>query len=207
MIARSLICAMAVASMALNTANAAPILLASHSSDVAGGGAPESEPQVEFILQLPGSLEDKYGLGVGAFWEAPGQLDFTNAGDPGFAIFALSATNGIAEEFRFWDLFPSGGGHISPPAPESLLFGVSPDLFGYELTQVRLIVENLVFQPWTPDPLNNPDLQGFTYSAEITYEFYGLPVPEPSSLAVLAVPAVIAVIVDNCRCSRRQCST
>lgn len=183
------------------TLTAEPVLLASYDFTSEGGHAPESDPRVEFILQLPTTFppSDFFGLGVDMdiFWEDgdQGSFDFSAGTDEAFDDFALFATDGIEDNFTIFDLFPSGSGGGTPPSPESVLFGVSPDLVGNELQLVRLIVHEVSFEPWVPDPVQYPEIEGFLYSADLTYEFYGTPIPEPTTLIVLACGLVIITSV------------
>jgi hypothetical protein len=169
------------------TLTAEPVLLASYDFSSYGGHAPESDPRVEFILQLPAGSPPATSYGLGAdldiFWESgdQGLFNFTSSTDEAFDNLALSATDGIEDNFTIFDLFPSGGGGATPPHPESVLFGVSPDLVGNEVQLVRLIVHEISFDPWVPDPVQYPEIEGFTYTASLTYEFYGTPIPDPGT--------------------------
>jgi hypothetical protein len=177
------------------TAIASPMLLASYNRPVEGGLAPALIPEAEFILQLPtGDPPDPDpGLGAGIYWREGGTdtIDFTPQNSPTFPVFAIAATNGTPDDFRFWNLLPPGGGSGSAPMLESTLFGRSPDLVGNTLDYVRLTVRSLQFQHWVPDP-DLPDVQGFLYTADLTYEFFGTPVPEPMTAVMLIVAALAA---------------
>jgi hypothetical protein len=169
------------------TLTAEPMLLASYDFSSYGGHAPESDPRVEFILQLPTTSPptDFFGLGMDAniFWEDGdrGSVEFDSATDEAFDDFATFATDGIEDSFTIFDLFPLGSGGATPPRPESVLFGASPDLVGNELQRVRLIVHEITLEAWVPDPVQYPEIEGFLYTADLTYEFYGTPIPAPGS--------------------------
>ncbi len=175
------------------SANAESVLLASYDFTSVGGHAPESDPRVEFILQLPTSSPPGGTFGLGSaldnFWKDGDQgfFDFTSETDDAFDNFAAAATNGIAEKFSVIDLFSSGSGGATAPAPESELFGTSPDLVRYEVELVRLIVQDINVDPWVPDPDSHPEIKGFQHQTRLTYEFYGSVVPEPSSIVFIVV--------------------
>ncbi len=168
-----------------------------------GGVAPEADGRVEFILQLPTASPpgevSGLGMDLGIFWEDgdQGSFDYSSGTDEGFDDFASFATDGIEQKFVLWDFFPSGSGGGTPPVLESLLFGASPDLVGNDLDSVRLIVHEISFESWVPDPAH-PEIEGFLYSADLTYEFYGTPVPEADSAVLLAVAAGLFARRGDC---------
>lgn len=173
------------------------ILLASYDFTSTGGHAPESDPRVEFVLQLPATSPPTGYFGLGAnrdiFWmdDQPGVHEFTSRDGMDFLQFAQYATDGIEQNISLWDLFPSGSGGASPLMRESSLFSASPDLVGNELEMVRLIVRRIEVDPWVPDPENYPEIEGFRHETELTFEFYGLPIPEPSTIALTVIGAMM----------------
>lgn len=178
--------------LAQRVATGSPILLATFDTYDSGGGAPESDPRIEFVLQLPTAFPptDFFGLGQdrNIFWNDRelGTAYFNATNDPAFDLFALHATDGIDDRFMLWTRFPSGGGN-GRLGVESELFGLSPDLVGNRLDYVKLTVFDVRFEPWVPDPETFPDIQGYEYLGFVRYEFYGTPVPEPEAFAILAI--------------------
>ncbi len=191
--ARTFLMTLGVVVTGSTLAEAEPILLASFDALVNGGHAPETDPRVEFVLQLPSTFPPSafFGIGQGVFWGADdeGSYNLRRENDPEFHNFAQFATDGIKDIFHLWGLFPNGSGGGSPGS-ESELFGRAPDLQGFELDYVRLNVHSIEFEPWIPFPDVEPVKQGFTYQAEITYEFYGI--PEPSTLLLLLMSVAFA---------------
>jgi hypothetical protein len=166
--------------------NAGPVLLASYDEVFAGGTAPQSIAEVQFVLQLspdvPLAIEELSGLGAGIWWEEgdQGAIDFTRDTSAAFPDFAAAATDGIDSRFASLTGFFEGNDH-GVIAPESTLFGRSPDLVGYELELVRLIVREVRFEPLIIDAF-----EGFSVESDISYQFYGSPIPEPSAVILLA---------------------
>jgi hypothetical protein len=164
-----------------------PALLATYPFRTNGGGAPETDPRVELILQLPTNFPptDFFGLGQGLdlFWEDGelGSFDFTSVNDAGFDDFANFATDGLDDLFALYTLFPSGGGDGDFGA-ETELFGGVADLVGFNLELVRLVVDEASVTPWFPDPINEPELSGFKFDISGSYEFYGSVIPEPGAI-------------------------
>ncbi len=175
--------------------HAGPVLLGTLDYYTSGGGAPETDPRLEFILELPANFfAAPSGLGAGRDLFVENRdlriIYFNADNEPAFPSFASHATDGIEDQFTLWSLFPSSGGsgHLGT---ESQLFGVSPDLIGNTLDYVRLIVFDVRFAPWTPDPDVHPEIEGFKFLAFLRYEFYGTPVPEPESLSLFALCALV----------------
>lgn len=65
------------------------------------------------------------------------------------------------------------------PLTESSLLAMPSDLIGNNLDEVRLTVHSVHFSAFEPVP----DLTGFKYIADITWSFYGTPIPEPGMIA------------------------
>ncbi|MBU0716609.1 MAG: hypothetical protein KJ749_00030 [Planctomycetes bacterium] len=177
-------------------AHAGPVLLAyfDQTSGVASAGtAPPPEHRAQFVLELtpyPAVLGPRVGLGV--FWEDgdSGVFDFTAETDNGFVGFADFATNGIDDWLMDLILFPGGGGG-GGGAPESVRLGTSPDLSGYRLALVRLIVHDVTIESFSPE--DQPDLEGTRVLGHLTYEFYGTVIPEPTTLCLLATGAALVM--------------
>lgn len=168
------------------TVSASPALLGSYDEVSVGASAPQSASRVQFVLQLspsvPLPLESAFGLGVGIWWEdgSHGSVDFTRNNSDAFLDFATSATDGLDSRFASITGFFNGNPHGVIGA-ESTLFGRSPDLAGYDLELVRLIVHDVRFEPIMID-----EFEGFSVESAISYEFYGTPIPEPATLVLVA---------------------
>jgi len=96
------------------------------------------------------------------------------------------ATNGVNDQYFIHVTWPNGTGGAGGGA-ESRLFnhhpyiGEPPDLVGYELELVRLTVHAVHFEPWP----EGGDGDGYLVQANLTYECFGSPVPEPPTLLLL----------------------
>jgi|CXWL01.1.fsa_nt_gi hypothetical protein len=163
------------------TAYAGPVLLAAFDNHVHGPGYVFPETQVQFILELVGS-EDYVDLGTGYYWSDgdTGTIDLTPSTDPGFPLFAELITNGVDDRLGdgiIWTHQGYGGG-VLYDALESDILGLTPDLTGSRLDFVRLIVRSVEFEPEImPD-----DRIGYRVNYDLTFQFYGVAVPEPSTL-------------------------
>lgn len=175
--------------------HAGPVLLASFdqtSGVESSGTGPPPEHRAQFVLELtpyPVVLGARIGLGV--FWEDgdSGVVDFTPETDTGFVGLADLATNGIDDWVMDLIIFPGGGGG-GGGAPESVRLGTSPDLIGYQLDLVRLIVHDVTIAGFSPE--DNPDLEGTRVLGHLTYEFYGTVIPEPTTVTLLTAAVAIA---------------
>jgi hypothetical protein len=113
--------------------------------------------------------------------------------DPDFPSLASFLTNGRDDEIGFsvfkFDAvgFPGIGEGIS----ESIFFRglepvrLGPDLIGYHISRINLMIENLSFSPF-PDPAGGT---GTTFFAEFKFSFEGTsaPIPEPGTVALVTI--------------------
>lgn len=172
-----------VLSLPGNAAIAGPIMLASFDETYGYSVAPVADPLVRFRLSLF-SLDPEAAaiLSPPTLWADgdSGSIDMRRGSIAFFDQFASMATDGIDTQYT------SGAGFINAigranVGPESELFGVSPDLVGYELELIRLIVHSIHTAPFQVDGLD-----GFELDYDITYEFYGTPIPEPATVVLMA---------------------
>ena len=173
------------------------ILLASYRVAGGFGGSLRTEERVEFLLEMKPFGFEPPGprLGLGVFWEEgdSGSIDYTRANSPDFSEFAELATNGVADHFTPFTLWPNGAGGGAGGSEVHLFnqFFASPDdppdLAGNTLDLVRLVVQFIDFDPFV-FPTGE---QGLIVTRVIKYEFYGTPIPEPGTLGLLAVGAVV----------------
>lgn len=171
------------------------VLLASFDIHGEPAHAPETEQRVEFFLELRPFDADPPGsrLREGTFWSEgeQGIHEFSALDTAEFALFADLATNGVNDKYLLYTFWPGGIGSAQGGF-ESRLFGREPalgelpDLFGFELDLVRISVRNVDFEPW---PM--PDPTGFEVTYDLTYEFYGTPIPEPGTLLLLVSGGMI----------------
>jgi hypothetical protein len=151
---------------------------------------------VEFILQLAVDEWEPHpeirALGSGIFWEDgdQGAVSFTSENCDVFDDFVSYATNGIEDYFVIWNLSHNGGGGGSYNISETIILDGNPDLLGKELTVVHLRINSLDIWPWAPFP----GQEGYRYSVDITWEFYGAIVPEPST-AFLCMAGIIMQLI------------
>jgi len=171
---------------------AAPILLGSLTGSASGASAPETELRVAIVLQhdvvvAPFQLR----LGEGIWWVDgdSGTIDFSSENDENFDELGARLTDGVDELLFIFVLAASRGG-VGNGWPESVWLDGSPDLVGNRLDFIRLIVHELSVDPYT-SPFGG--LEGTQWDVDWTYEFWGKPVPEPTSLSLLAIGAVALV--------------
>jgi hypothetical protein len=122
-----------------------------------------------------------------------GSYDITPSNEPLFAEFASVLTNGANDNFMLLTRMLGNGGDGGTVASESHFFPSGHDLAGNQLDFVRLDVSNVHI--WTIDP--SVHWQG--WSADVTYEFWGTPLPEPAT----ALPILFTALM-GCRRRRRR---
>jgi hypothetical protein len=127
-------------------------------------------------------------------------LDLNATVDADFKHVAGLLADGIDERVLFGSKLGSGGG--GQGVFESVLFhggamGTSPvDLAGHQLTRVQLAINAIAL----PSPGSDPNGDGLwtDVQANITYRFFGVVVPEPTSL-VSAVSLLVVMVVRRVR--------
>ncbi len=165
-------------------------LLSSFSLHAGAGPAPCQSTRTQFFLE-----HDSQGfthivtLGQGLrFWgdgEA-GFIDFTPSNSPAFSEFAALVSDG-QDDFIVSLGYAEGCGGGGPGFMESEMLGGAPDLAGWQLESVRLIVHDITVEAYDPPCDCGP---GTRFDANITWEFWGTPVPEPGMLGLLGVVGV-----------------
>lgn len=123
-------------------------------------------------------------LGSGLLWEhgSNGSYDFSAGNTPNFAQFVQHVTNDVDEEISLLIRNAGGGGGGDGPWSESNWGFGSPDLSGNQVDFIRLIVHNINIQPYVlPEPFGD----GLQWEAHFTWEFWGTPVPEPGTAALV----------------------
>jgi hypothetical protein len=147
-------------------------LLAQYSATTGGGsgfGGTYDKARI-----FPRYEDFRMGKSVAPYWRAgdSGSFDFTASNSENFAQFVSELTDGqddlLGQEFELGDPPGPGGWELMR---ESKLLNRTPDLFGYEVTAVRLLVHDVRMR-------NDPNW--FRFEADITWEYWGR-VPEPSS--------------------------
>jgi hypothetical protein len=167
-------------------------LLTSFSLFQGGGFAPCPQiGPVEFYLGIDGPPPLYYtpiGLGLAAWNDGQsGQFDIAPINEPLFLDLAQQLTNGTDDAFYMLDGMQgiNGGLGGGVGGPESLFFPPPGDLAGNQLDFVRLYVSNVDIQ------VLDPESSWVAWTADVTYEFWGTPIPEPAGLLLLA-PALLA---------------
>ena len=173
-----------------------PILLASFNVRAGlGTTPPPTDRRVAFVIGV--GTKDTIGLpidevGDQVFWShgSSGVVDFTAKNEKDFPSFASSVTDGANDIlYTLAALAPGGGGGNGGGGFESdklcktyPCVGRPPDLLGYRLDILRLIVRSVDFERFEPKP-------GFFIDVryDIAYEFYGTPIPEPHTLTLLSI--------------------
>lgn len=100
---------------------------------------------------------------------------FTPANTTEFAEFATHLTDGVDDFFGRAYQLSNGISGVSFSS-ESWALGTGTDLVGYDIESIRLVVDELTL---------SSDANGYEYSVDATWEFWG--VPEPATLSLLAL--------------------
>ena len=145
-------------------------------------------------IQTPPSLNPVTGIfSMTISTNDTGRTFFANTtSEPGFNGFVAGLTDGANGYMRLQDLIPLTWGVGS----EANVLGRSPatpDFAGYNITQIGFRVNN--YYDWFYAPENR-----YLNTLEYSLDFYGTPVPEPSTWALLTLGAVALL---RCRKARR----
>lgn len=148
---------------------------------MAGGHQPCNLGPVEFFLGYQTEPFDPIVVGLGLqSWDSgeSGSIEISALNDAGFGGLASALTDGVDNYLYLLDS-PSGcpglGGNF---ALESFWIQGSPDLVGNNIEFIRLIVHEVIIEEQGT---------GVTWQSNLTYEFWGAPIPEPAPLALLVV--------------------
>lgn len=151
---------------------------------VAAGPFDEKLP-VEFLLgansQGGGFFPDSF-VGSDVLWDDGGfgAVDFSPENSAAFPELADFLTNGDNDRIFMMVSWPGRGGSGVSVPEESLGLG-HPDLMGNEITRTRLTVDYLTITPFDT---------GYLAEGAISWEIFGAPIPEPSSLILLGGVAI-----------------
>jgi hypothetical protein len=161
-------------------------LLASCAVFNGGGFAPCSEiGPVEFLIGYdpdpfgPPYAPVDYGRGLRLWNDGDsGHFNITPGNEPRFADLAAVLTDGDVDMIWFLNVMdtrdPIGVGGSG--RPESAFCPSASDLAGNQLDFVRLYVSNVDIQ------VLDPATQWVAWTADVTYEFWGEPIPEPATI-------------------------
>ncbi len=108
-----------------------------------------------------------------------GSYVFTPANTSSFDGFVTHLTDGVDGFLGRGYTFQSGGSGMGYSS-ESSAFGTDTDLIGYEIDSIRLFVDEL--------SVSSHDT-GYDFSADVTWEFWG--VPEPATLSLLVLGGLL----------------
>jgi hypothetical protein len=156
-----------------------------------GSRVPLSAPQgLQFVIEFrsPSTPSVFELLGREAYWQdgASGSYDFGVGNSPEFSQLSQLVTNGLDDEISLlWynDFYGSGG----IMWPESQFGFGNPDLAGNQIDFIRLVVHDLSIQPYSDPPYG----EGLQWNAHITWEFWGIPLPEPASALLLLCGSIL----------------
>ncbi|MBE7508265.1 MAG: hypothetical protein HS101_18545 [Planctomycetia bacterium] len=186
---RTIFCASILLMLVTNHSAGSPILLAIYHQDWPGGpsGGPPTD-RVEFPLaHLHAGEIFPFTIGESVSWidNQPGSLDLNESNDSDFLEMAARLTDGQDEEL--FSMLIAGSSGVGSPQPESIQHGIAPDLFGNEIDFIRFIVDNITITPFV-----HPEFgQRVHVIASVSYEFWGTPVPEPTTLTLLFIIALL----------------
>ena len=172
-------------------AHADSLLLGSLTGSASGASAPETELRVQIVLVHQSVVAPfRLQLGGGTWWEDEdsGAIDFTSESDEDFDALAARLTDGVDELLHIFVRASNAG--VGNGWPESVWVDGSPDLVGNRLDFIRLIVHELSVAPYTSP---NGGTEGTQWDVDWTYEFWGNPIPEPTSLSLLGIGALALV--------------
>jgi hypothetical protein len=131
-----------------------------------------------------------YGHGL-RMWNQgdSGQFDISPANEPRFSDLAAILTNGTDNMIWFLSEMnaadPTNSGVGGCGGPESIVFPTGHDLAGNQLDFIRLYVANVNIE------VLNPETHWVAWTADVTYEFWGTPLPEPA----MAMPLLCASLL------------
>jgi hypothetical protein len=164
-------------------------LLASFTHFNGGGSGPCEIAPVEFYLGIDGPVPLCYipiGRGLASWSDGEsGSYEISPYSEPNWSEFCDSLTNGLDDHLLLLSEMYGAEGGGGPVWSESGLFPAGHDLAGNQLDLVRLDVSNVYI--WTIDPATQH--QGWT--ADVTYEFWGEPIPEPATMSLLLFGSVL----------------
>jgi len=164
-------------------------LITSFSHFIGGGASPCEPAPAEFYLSIDGPPPLYYTpLGRGlASWNdgEAGDYQISPDNETHWSDFSASLTNGLDDHLGLLTEMRGSGGAGGTIWLESRLFPGGHDLAGNQLDFVRLDVSNVHI--WTIDPTTH--WQG--WSADVTYEFWGTPLPEPATVLLLVVTTLV----------------
>jgi len=125
-----------------------PVLLATLDTGTNGWGAATfTAVQNTFVMGPTFMSGDTWDLGDGVSENQTGAVNFTAGTDPDFPQIANLLTDSVDEviELDIWWL--PGGGGSGTASTESHWLTLNPDLTGYEIDSVRLVVSSLSMTP------------------------------------------------------------
>jgi hypothetical protein len=164
-------------------------LLASFTHFNGGGSGPCEIAPVEFYLGIDGPAPLYYipiGRGMASWSDGEsGGYEMSPYNEPNWSEFSDSLTNGLDDHLFLLSEMHGAEGGGGPIWLESGLFPAGHDLAGNQLDFVRLDVSNVHI--WTIDPTTQ--WQGWT--ANVTYEFWGTPLPEPATALLLICGSIL----------------
>lgn len=167
-------------------------LIASFDFFNGGGFAPCQMGSVEFYLGIEGPPPLFFKpIGAGqSFWVDgdSGNYQIDSTTEPLFSELANVLSNGIDDTIFLLSGMQGCNGGLGGGVgiSESFYFGMPTDLAGFEIEFVRIAVSNVHIETL------DPELSWQAWTAEVNYEFWGTPVPEPAAFTLVLIAAILA---------------
>lgn len=123
----------------------------------------------------------------------------SDADDPDFSALSAYFTDGINQDITFLSSMPSGnpGGGVYGPQSNFFTTLPGPDAIGYGIDYYELVVHTLSISSPADDPNNDGNWTSSSYN--FTINIYGTVVPEPGTLALVALPLFLFLIPRRLR--------
>lgn len=178
------------------TASAGPVLLASFGGSVGSGSTGLTDPRVRVGLLVTASSDTGTSISTNDILFSTnflhggesGEYWFNAETNPQVTEFNNLLTNGNDDRINLFTGWPEleragiRGDRESFYFERDVKIGESPDLVGFQLVSIRLVISDLRIEP-----LVVRDQEELIARFSYGYEFYGTPIPEPGTCVLVAI--------------------